>query len=60
MRQEEQAENIKDPLVLSLTEFIKSIKMDIMLAGASKLNHFSKLYKDLFKVDAKSQNAKNY
>lgn len=45
-------ETIKDPLLQGIDEFVNTIKMEIMAAGASKLNQISKLYKDFNKADA--------
>lgn len=53
MKMEEKANNISDPMLIGINEFVQSLKMDIMSAGANKLNQISKLYKDFNKAEAK-------
>lgn len=53
MKMEEKANNISDPMLIGINDFVQSLKMDIMSAGANKLNQISKLYKDFNKAEAK-------
>ena len=50
---QEKANNITDPMLIGINDFVQSLKMDIMSAGANKLNQISKLYKDFNKAEAK-------
>lgn len=38
LKMQEKANNITDPMLIGINEFVQSLKMDIMSAGANKLN----------------------
>lgn len=55
LKTDERADNITDPMLLGINEFVNSLKLDIMEAGTEKLNSISKLYKDFAKQEAKKK-----
>jgi len=53
LKVDERANNISDPMLIGINEFVNDLKLDIMSAGSDKLNLISKLYKDFAKAEAR-------